>query len=71
MWGLTCGNSHDYRWVAHRHGPHVYNRDPTVSHRAPSSSCGVVVVVGAGSSGVVVMVVAVAATAAAAVIMKL
>ena len=34
------------------------------SHRAPSSSCGVVVSFGAGSSGVVVIVVAVAVAAA-------
>ena len=56
--------------MARRHGPHVFNRYFNGSHRAPSSSYGVVVVVGSGSNGVVVIVVSVAA-AAAAVMMEL
>ena len=50
--------------MARRHGHHVFNRDLSGSHRAPSISCGVVVVVGGGSSGVFIVVVVVAAAAA-------
>ena len=65
MWTLTCADSPAHRWVARRHGHHVFNRYLNGNHRAPSSPCGVVVVVGAGSSGVVIIDVAVVAAAAA------
>ena len=71
VWMLTCADNPAHRWVARRHGPHVFNRYLNGSDRVPSSSYGGVVVVGAGSSGVIVVLAAIAVAAAATVIMDL